>query len=243
MQSIVDVVAAESRAGDLAVLPRQPDAGSHALAVIQADASPLRMTPYLRFVKPIFDVAIAAVLLVVAIPVLVAIALVVFVSLGHPIILRQERVGQGGRRFTVYKFRSMHADRRSGRSQPILEDRRITHKHPDDPRLTPSGRLLRKLSLDELPQLVNVVKGNMSLVGPRPELPAIVESHYQPQQHRRHDVKPGITGLWQVSERGNGMMHEHVDVDLAYVANIGLLTDLRIVARTIPAALSSHQGY
>lgn len=201
-------------------------------------------TTYVRLVKPVLDRALALVVLLLALPALLLVASVVFVSLGQPIILKQRRVGLGGRLFTVYKFRTMHSDRRSG-SEGDYDgiDRRLTHKHPDDPRLTPSGRLLRKLSLDELPQLVNVIRGDMSIVGPRPELPFIVEAHYQPWQHRRHDVKPGITGLWQISERGNGMMHEHVDVDLDYVDQIGARLDLSIMMRTLPAALGSRQGY
>ena len=110
-------------------------------------------------------------------------------------------------------------------------------------RVTAWGRILRPSHLDELPQLFNVLRGDMSLVGPRPELPHIVDAYYEPWQHRRHAVKPGITGLWQISERGNGMMHEHVDVDLDYVDQVGLGTDLWIMARTLPAALSSRQGY
>ena len=199
---------------------------------------------YIRRVKPVIDVILAAVLLVVTLPVMLLVAMTVFVSLGSPIVLRQTRVGFDGRHFVVFKFRTMHPDRRRHHDpEQVVVDRRVVHKHPDDPRLTPTGRLLRKLSLDELPQLINVLRGEMSIVGPRPELPAIVNGHYRGWMHRRHAVKPGITGLWQVSERGNGMMHEHVDVDLDYVDQIGFLTDLRIILRTIPAALSSRQGF
>ena len=198
---------------------------------------------YIRRVKPVIDWLLALVALILVLPVMVLVATVVFVSLGRPIVLRQERVGRGGQLFTVFKFRTMHPDRRRRPGMFDGSDRRRTHKHPEDPRLTPSGRLLRKLSLDELPQLFNVLRGDMSLVGPRPELPHIVDAYYEPWQHRRHAVKPGITGLWQISERGNGMMHEHVDVDLDYVDQVGLGTDLWIMARTLPAALSSRQGY
>lgn len=198
---------------------------------------------YVRWLKPALDMMIASVVLLLALPLMAIVALVVFVSLGRPILLRQQRVGRGGQLFTVLKFRTMQPDRRAGAAGYDGFDRRRTHKHPNDPRLTPAGRLLRKLSLDELPQLFNVLRGEMSMVGPRPELPMIVEQHYQPWQHRRHTVKPGLTGLWQVSERGNGMMHEHVDVDLDYVDQVGLSVDLRIIARTLPAALTSRQGF
>jgi lipopolysaccharide/colanic/teichoic acid biosynthesis glycosyltransferase len=202
---------------------------------------------YLRVVKPAMDLVLAAVALLLLAPVMAAVALAVFVSLGGPVVLRQRRIGYGGTEFTVYKFRTMHQDRRAGRDgldeAPDGIDRRVTHKSEDDPRLTPTGRLLRRLSLDELPQLVNVLRGEMSLVGPRPELPAVVDRHYADWQHRRHAVKPGLTGLWQVSERGNGLMHEHVDVDIDYVDQVSLRTDLRILLRTLPAALLTHQGF
>lgn len=202
-----------------------------------------RESRYLRHIKPAIDVILAGVALLLVLPIMAVVALMVFVSLGGPVILRQQRIGRGGKLFTIYKFRTMHPDRRTGGGTFAGADRRVTHKHPDDPRLTPTGRLLRKLSLDELPQLINVLRGDMSLVGPRPELPLIVDRHYQPWHHRRHAVKPGITGLWQVSERGNGMMHEHIDVDLDYVDQVALGMDMRILLRTVPAALASKQGY
>ncbi|CAN5463469.1 N/A [soil metagenome] len=209
---------------------------------------------YLRVGKPLLDKVIAAVALVVLAPLLALVALAVYTSVGGPIIFGQTRIGRDGRLFTVLKFRSMHIDRRmtyagngsgerrSGPARSEGPDRRQTHKSPHDPRLTPTGRLIRRLSLDELPQLINVLRGDMSIVGPRPELPQVVERHYVDWQHRRHAVKPGITGLWQISERGNGMMHEYVDIDLDYVDSVSLLTDVRIMLRTVPAALSTNQG-
>ena len=135
---------------------------------------------YVVSAKPIIDRVLAFLALVLLLPVMLVVALVVLLSLGRPIILRQERVGLGGRTFTVLKFRTMHPDRRvidlDGYDY-VGVDRRLTHKHPDDPRLTPAGRMLRKLSLDELPQLINVIRGEMSLVGPRPELPSVVAAH------------------------------------------------------------------
>jgi lipopolysaccharide/colanic/teichoic acid biosynthesis glycosyltransferase len=122
------------------------------------------------------------------------------------------------------------------RRQPD-EGRRRNHKSPHDPRHTQVGRFLRQTSLDELPQLVNVVRGELSLVGPRPELPEVVE-RYERWQHARHRVKPGITGLWQVTHRGSGEpMNMHVATDLEYIAQLTLATDLRILVKTIPAAL------
>ena len=196
-----------------------------------------------RKTKRAVDLLSALLLLPPLLPLLLLVGLWIRIDSPGPALFRQMRVGSGGRPFRIFKFRTMHPDRRRRPGMFDGSDRRRTHKHPEDPRLTPSGRLLRKLSLDELPQLFNVLRGDMSLVGPRPELPHIVDAYYEPWQHRRHAVKPGITGLWQISERGNGMMHEHVDVDLDYVDQVGLGTDLWIMARTLPAALSSRQGY
>jgi lipopolysaccharide/colanic/teichoic acid biosynthesis glycosyltransferase len=196
---------------------------------------------YIRVVKPAIDRAAGVLLLLLALPVLCAVALAVRVDLGTGVVFTQDRVGQGGMPFRIYKFRTMRPSRRREHRPFEGEDRRQTHKHPDDPRLSALGRLLRRLSLDELPQLINVVKGDMSLVGPRPELVEIVDC-YEPWQHRRHCVKPGVTGLWQVSARERPM-HEATDVDLEYVDSISFLTDLRILVRTLPAALGRKKGW
>lgn len=193
-------------------------------------------TVYVRFVKPCIDRVGGAVLALVLAPLTAVVALAVRCSLGPGVIFKQRRVGRGGEPFDVYKFRTMAHDRRR-RQQPIADDRRRVHKSDEDPRHTGVGRVLRKWSLDELPQLWNVLRGEMSLVGPRPELVEVVE-RYEPWQHRRHAVKPGLTGLWQVSRRGDGMMYLHTDVDLEYVDSVGFLTDLGILLRTIPATLS-----
>jgi lipopolysaccharide/colanic/teichoic acid biosynthesis glycosyltransferase len=122
------------------------------------------------------------------------------------------------------------------------EERRRTHKHPNDPRLTVLGRFLRKWSLDELPQLWNVVRGDMSIVGPRPELTEIV-SGYEPWQHDRHRVKPGLTGLWQVRARGDGPMHERTDLDVNYAARVLFRTDFKILLLTVPTVLGRRTGF
>jgi lipopolysaccharide/colanic/teichoic acid biosynthesis glycosyltransferase len=197
---------------------------------------------YVRVIKPLFDRAVALVVLLLTLPIMVACAIAVRVSLGPRIFFTQERIGQNGRRFYVYKFRTMQHDRRARRDTFEGEDRRKTHKSAADPRLTGVGRFLRKWSLDELPQLWNVLRGDMSIIGPRPELPLIVES-YTEWEHARHKVKPGLTGLWQISARGTGRpMHEHVGVDIEYVAGISARLDARILART-PVALLTKRGY
>ncbi len=191
---------------------------------------------YQRIVKPVFDALGAAVLLVLFLPALLLVAAAVRVKLGKRVIYRQERTGRDGTSFVMYKFRTMHPDRR--RAQVPFEgvDRRVSHKRDDDPRHTPLGRFLRRSSLDELPQLWNVVMGHMSLVGPRPELPHVVAG-YEPWQHQRHEVKPGLTGFWQVSDRAGGLAHEGVHLDIAYLRQLSFSTDVRVLLRTVPVTL------
>ena len=239
----------------LIVSPRAPDGASRFVAAdLQVDgARPVtriravpaaitrEVTVYERFFKPVIEKALALVLLVVVSPILLVVGVMVAMSLGRPIVLRQRRIGRNGEPFVLHKFRTMHPDRRSPGREYEGDDRRITHKHPDDPRLTRVGQTLRKWSLDELPQLWDVVLGTLSLVGPRPELESIVAG-YEPWQHARHAVKPGLTGLWQVKARGDGEMHEHTDLDIEYVQKVTFRGDLKILALTLPAILT-RKGY
>ena len=191
---------------------------------------------YTRFVKPSIDVLAATVLLVLALPLMILVALAVRLTMGAGVIYKQQRVGRNGSPFTIYKFRTMLADRRTSDRPYDGPDRRVSHKRADDPRHTPVGRFLRKTSLDELPQLWNVLRQDMSLVGPRPELVGVV-AKYQAWQHQRHLVRPGITGLWQVSKRGGALMCEDSTADLDYVRSVSLVTDLSVLVRTVPAVL------
>jgi lipopolysaccharide/colanic/teichoic acid biosynthesis glycosyltransferase len=163
-------------------------------------------------------------------------------KLGRPAIFKQQRVGLNGREFTVYKLRTMRQDRRANIVQYNGADRRVNHKSPDDPRHVPLGQFLRKWSLDEIPQFWNVALGDMSLIGPRPELPFLV-ARYEPWQHRRHAVKPGITGLWQVSARDDTPMHLATDLDVEYVESVSLGRDMRVLLMTVPAALGAQKGH
>jgi len=190
---------------------------------------------YVRMFKPLFDRVVGFCIFVVLLPLTALVAIAVRMSLGSPVIFRQRRVGRNDEEFDVYKFRTMGQDRRRQQA-PIEQDRRQNHKSIEDPRHTRVGRFLRKWSLDELPQFWNVVCGDMSLVGPRPELVEIV-ARYEPWQHQRHIVKPGLTGLWQVSSRGAGMMHLHTDIDLEYIETMGPITDIKILLMTVPATL------
>ena len=186
-------------------------------------------TMYLRFWKRGVDVVLAVVGLIVLLPVLLVIAGLVRVKLGPGVLYRQARVGRNGRNFVMLKFRTMqHRDDTDSDD----EDHRATHKTSDHPRLTKFGGVLRRLSLDELPQLWNVIRGQMSLVGPRPELSEKVDD-YGLRSHPRHIVRPGLTGEWQVTHRSSGVHLIHCfDEDMEYVSRINLLRDVRIILRT-----------
>lgn len=184
-----------------------------------------------------FDVVLATLALLALAPILALAALVVRLDSPGPIVFRQRRIGRGGQPFVMYKFRTMVVD--PGGDLHLFRDRegRFRHKIADDPRVTRSGRFLRRTSIDELPQLLNVLRREMSLVGPRPELPQIVQT-YEPWQHRRHVVRPGITGWWQTSGRSESVMHEHTELDLYYVDNLSFALDARIVLVTTKTVLS-----
>ena len=221
--------------------PASTTAAVSALRVVDPDA-PVRVVrprrgPWLAGAKSAFDRSVAgAALVALAVP-MAGIAGVVAVTLGHPVLFRQRRVGLDGEVFEVLKFRTMRPDRRS-RALDVIHDRRLTHKTPKDPRHTGVGRFLRRYSLDELPQLINVVRGEMSIVGPRPELESVVAA-YPPGLEQRHLVKPGLTGLWQVSARGDGPMHENGQWDLDYVERASFRTDVAILVRTPRALLGT----
>ena len=197
---------------------------------------------YVRFVKPILDRVGGLVLSIVTIPVVIPMLVAIRLTMGSGPLFVQDRVGKDGKSFKVFKLRTMNADRRSTPVSYVGPDRRLTHKSENDPRVTSFGKFLRKYSIDELPQFWNVLFGSMSLVGPRPELISIV-ANYEPWQHQRHVVKPGITGLWQVSERGEIPLHEATDMDIEYLERISLLTDLQILWRTVPAAMGKRTGF
>jgi lipopolysaccharide/colanic/teichoic acid biosynthesis glycosyltransferase len=188
-----------------------------------------------------FDRLAAGVLLLVLAPVLLLVAASVRWSLGRGIFYRQTRIGFGGQPFTVLKFRTMLPDRRSARQPWASAERRVSHKCPNDPRHTRVGSFLRRWSLDELPQLVNVVRGEMSLVGPRPELPHIVD-RYEPWEHARHAVRPGLTGFWQTTARRDGPMQEFTHLDIEYVRRVSFATDVRLLVATPFAALGAQKG-
>lgn len=179
------------------------------------------------------------VILILLSPALLIIALLVMISSGRPVIYKQARIGRHGREFRMWKFRSMVPDAES-KLQSLLDmqdsGNSVQFKMMNDPRITKVGRVLRKYSLDELPQLFNVLGGSMSLVGPRPPIQREVEQ-YEDYVHRRFLVKPGMTGLWQVSGRSSLSWDDSVRLDLSYVENWSVVSDLVILFRTFKAAL------
>lgn len=196
--------------------------------------------------KRVFDVVLATVFLVAALIPVAIIAVLIKLDTPGPLFLRQTRIGRGGRAFTCYKFRSMHkdADRQKellARSQEYRGDQ-VMFKLRDDPRRTRVGRWLRRTSLDELPQLFNIIRGDMSLVGPRPAVPEEV-AKYEPWHRQRLDAMPGLTGLWQVNGRSNLSFDEMVRLDLYYAEHWSLWLDLKILLRTIPAVLTARGAY
>ena len=197
-----------------------------------------------RPLKRLQDVLLALAGLFLLAPLIGLIALAIRLESDGPVIFRQKRVGEAGRTFTILKFRTMRAERRKVNSGPPenVPERRRRHKSRNDPRVTRVGRFLRDWSLDEIPQLWNILKGEMSVVGPRPELPEIV-STYVDWQFQRFSTPPGLTGWWQVNGRSDRPMHKHVEDDIYYIQHYSPWLDLVILAKTIPAVLNRRGAY
>jgi exopolysaccharide biosynthesis polyprenyl glycosylphosphotransferase len=199
-----------------------------------------------RLLKAVFDRVVALALLVLALPVLLLVTALIKITPGcrGSALFRQVRVGRNGDRFVMYKFRTMYSDAeaRLAELRHLNETDGTLFKIRNDPRVTPVGRWLRKLSLDELPQLINILRGQMSLVGPRPPLPREV-AEYPFDMRRRLVVKPGLTGLWQVSGRSDLSWEESIRLDLQYVENWSFAMDLMILARTAMAVWRSSGAY
>ncbi|PDW04137.1 exopolysaccharide biosynthesis polyprenyl glycosylphosphotransferase [Candidatus Viridilinea mediisalina] len=201
-------------------------------------------TKVVRSLKRTLDVTVASAALVASAPLMAATALAIKLESPGPIIFRQIRVGKDGEHFYCYKFRSMYVDAEVRRAELLAlnESDGPVFKIKRDPRITRVGRFIRKLSIDELPQLVNVLKGEMSLVGPRPAIPSEVE-RYTFDQIARLRAMPGITGLQQVSGRSNLDFKRWIELDLQYIAEQSIWKDLEILLKTVPAVLSSRGAY
>ncbi len=198
--------------------------------------------PFPMFVKRLMDIGASTVGIALLAPVIPLIAVAIKLSSRGPVIFKQERCGLNGRRFNLRKFRTMYegSDQKMDEVAHLNEVEGPAFKARNDPRVTPVGRVLRRLSLDEVPQLYNVLKGDMSLVGPRPPLPEEV-AHYERWQRRRLSMKPGLTGLWQVSGRSDlGDFNSWIALDLTYIDQWSLWRDIKILLKTVPAVLSTR---
>jgi len=220
--------------------------------VLIGSPRPLRsrwVTSEAYLIKRAFDILVSWTLLILGVPLFFIIALLIKLTSRGPVVYKQIRLGKDGKPFYFYKFRSMYMN-----SNPEIHKNYVidliknnksyerVYKLKNDPRITPLGRFLRRFSLDELPQLLNVLKGEMSLVGPRPPLPYEVE-HYKPWQKKRLTVKPGITGLWQVSGRTLLPFEKMVKLDIEYIENHSFTLDLVIFFRTIPTIISGRGAF
>jgi lipopolysaccharide/colanic/teichoic acid biosynthesis glycosyltransferase len=235
------------------VAPITPIRTAHAVASLdpadpwqprRADAASLDGRRWYPPVKRVLDVVAAVVLLACLLPLFLVVAFLIELDTRGPVFYRQQRVGRDGRPFRMVKFRSMQrgADRQLVQLLPLNETDGPMFKLRCDPRVTRVGRVLRRLSIDELPQLFNVLLGDMSLVGPRPALQREVDQYAAWQRHRL-DVLPGLTGLWQVSGRSDLSFEDGMALDLQYVAQRSLLLDMAIIAKTIPAILRCRGAY
>jgi exopolysaccharide biosynthesis polyprenyl glycosylphosphotransferase len=195
--------------------------------------------------KRAFDIVVAASILVLLSPLLLIVALLIRLDSKGPVFFSQVRVGKQAASFKMYKFRSMYFDAEQRKAALMAHNEMqggVLFKMRDDPRVTRMGRLIRKYSIDELPQIWNVLTGDMSLVGPRPPLPSEV-AQYTPYQRRRLAVTPGITCIWQVSGRSNIPFPKQVELDLEYIANQSFWNDMRLLVKTVPAVLKAQGAY
>ena len=214
-------------------------------AHVQWQRRSLRLYP---LAKRLFDLVVALIMLIVSAPVMAIVALAIKLDSPGPIVFRQTRIGKNHRPFTFYKFRSMYYKADSSVHQQFVKNlingssscsSTGTYKLASDKRITRVGRFIRKTSLDELPQLFNVIKGDMSMVGPRPPIPYEV-AEYKDWHHRRLSVTPGITGLWQVQGRSLVSFDDMVKMDIDYVEQRSLKLDAALLVQTVPAVLSGR---
>lgn len=189
-----------------------------------------------RIAKRLLDIVVSLLALTLLSPALLIVALIIRIDSPGPALFIQRRVGQHGRVFGMWKFRTMAAGEPDRFDEPL-------HKLTNDPRLTRVGRFLRRSSIDEIPQLINVLRGDMSLVGPRPEIVEIAQKHYEPWQYRRLLVPQGMTGWWQVTGRGTKLLRENTEDDLYYIEQASFWFDLKILAVTVRSVLRREGAF
>lgn len=197
------------------------------------DINPHNQNRLYGYFKRIFDLVFSTAMIMIFLPLWIVIALIIIIETHSNPIFKQERIGFNGYKFTLYKFRTMKSGAKTQEYSP---------KSLQDPRITLVGKLLRRTSLDEIPQFFNVLKGEMTFIGPRPEMSFIVEK-YNEKQRKRLLVKPGITGLWQVMGRKDVPLHENVEYDLFYILNQSLRLDLIILLKTITVVVTGKGAY
>lgn len=197
-----------------------------------------------KFAKRAFDITASSFALVVLSPLLLLTALAIVIEDGGPVLFTQQRAGKDLKPFKIYKFRSMYrnAEAQFAKMQEQNEQTGHAFKIKDDPRVTKVGKFIRKYSIDELPQLLNIIKGDMSIVGPRPILQSQMEE-CNPYEKQRLIVRPGLTCYWQVSGRANIKWEEWVELDLRYIRDMNALEDIKLIFRTIPAVFDSDGAY
>lgn len=198
-----------------------------------------------RLLKRAFDIIVSSLVLLLILPVFIAVAIAIRLDSPGGVFFLQTRVGKHGKTFKIYKFRSMvsGADRMVDKVKQVDSQGNTIHKVRNDFRVTRVGKIIRKTSLDELPQLINVIRGDMSLVGPRPEVLRIVDEEYDAWQYERFTVLQGITGWWQVTGRSDNPCHLSTDKDIYYIRNYSLWLDIKILFMTVPALLKGKGAF
>ena len=203
-----------------------------------------RKSPVYKFLKRLFDIILSGGALICLSPVFLATAAAIKLEDGGPAFFIQPRAGKDMKPFRMYKFRSMYVNADAKLAELLKENEQTGHafKIKNDPRITKVGKFIRKVSIDELPQLINIIKGDMSIVGPRPILPWQMEecNEYEKQ---RLIVRPGLTCYWQIGGRANIKWDEWVEMDLDYIEDMGLWTDFKMIVKTIPAVIDSDGAY
>jgi exopolysaccharide biosynthesis polyprenyl glycosylphosphotransferase len=238
-----------SMAVRFAIYPLLEEPRAQDVMVLPGDMLTMRVKPdsvgsRYALTRRLMDIPIAILTLILAGPLMLVVAIAIKFESPGPVLFRQTRVGRDGRTFTMYKFRSMQVDAEERREEleALNEADGPMFKLRNDPRVTRVGRIIRRLSIDELPQFFNVLEGTMGVVGPRPALPNEV-AEYESWQMRRLAVLPGITGLWQVSRKQCSSFEEMIWLDIEYVEKWSPMLDLGIVAKTIPAMISARGAY
>jgi len=202
-----------------------------------------------NFSKRIFDIGFSIFAILITLPITIPIAILIKLTDGGNIIYGHERIGKGGKKITVLKFRSMYMDAEKKLKEILENDPKAkeewekTFKLKNDPRITPIGKFLRKTSLDELPQFINVLKGDMSVVGPRPVVEEELIKYYKEKADLYKSVKPGVTGYWQVEGRSDTDYNERIKMDEYYIKNQSFLLDLKIILKTIKVMITGKGAY